>query len=156
MGYIDIFPTLLAQTDIENHEAETSSSNFDGINLGPRFDDTKKPIAERNWYTFLGQDHPTNEWMAIKSGDWKLIVHGPRLDTNALGRKHQVALYNIAKYPTEKDDLTPLHPGRISFLAKKLATHRSFQPEHSIGPYMSGSKRPFTPPKHWKISPADG
>jgi hypothetical protein len=121
--------------------------------LGPIFTGSESSLPERDWYTYLGQDHPTKEWMTVKSGSWKLIVYGPPIGAAGLNRNHLVALYNIDTDPSEKIDLTPKYPRRIHALAKKLATHRELQPSKSIPPYMAGSKQPFTPPKNWRIIP---
>jgi arylsulfatase B len=153
MGYIDLFPTILGQVGSVKEGTQEWSTELDGINLGPIFTGSESSLSERDWYTYLGQDHPTKEWMAIKSGNWKLIVYGPPIGAAGLSRNHLLALYNIDIDPSEKNNLATKYSGRIRVLAKKLAKHRELQPTKSIGPYMTGSKQPFTPPKDWRIVP---
>jgi arylsulfatase B len=153
VGYVDIFPTIVAQAEPPIVNGAGTSLDLDGIDLSPLFDGSKGELPARDWYTYIGQDDPVNEWMAVKSGNWKLIVYGPRIDAHGLGKKHLVALYDIESDPSEKNDLSPKYGGRIRLLAKKLAEHRSLQPPEAIPHYMYGSEKPFEPPKNWRIIP---
>jgi arylsulfatase B len=152
IGYIDVLPTLVAQSQTVNR-ANTELSNIDGINLGPLFQDTNFKIQDRDWYTYIAQDHPVLEWQSIHSGEWKMIVYGPRLDFERLGRKHGVEIYDIEADPSEQINLVTSQRSRILLLADKLAKHRSLQPENAIPWYGAGSEISFTPPKNWRNAP---
>lgn len=151
MGYIDLLPTLLAVASNGQHELE----NLDGTDLSALFDGSATHLAKRDWYSYLGQNGPSKEWLAIASGGWKLIVYGPRLNNRGLTSEHLVALYDIEADPNESNDMTQQFPRRIELLARKLQKYRALQPDHSLPPYMEGARDPFTPPLNWRNSPVD-
>jgi arylsulfatase B len=153
VGYIDLFATINGSVESENDDVQNLPSDQDGLDLGELFKGSIHKLPDRDWYSYIGQDHPKYEWLAIKSGEWKLIVYGPTLGKTGLSSSHMVALYDIESDPEEQYDLTPKHPRRIRELSRKLAHYRNLQPPESISHYNFGSERHFDPPTDWRISP---
>jgi arylsulfatase A-like enzyme len=104
----DLFPTLLAACGLAPRETD----HLDGVNLLPALRGEK--LAERP--LFWHYPHYGNQggqpYSAIRSGDWKLIAfHDPA---------HPVELYNLAKDPSENQNLAEANDARVRELRTAL------------------------------------
>ncbi|MEC9091632.1 MAG: sulfatase-like hydrolase/transferase [Planctomycetota bacterium] len=150
MGYIDVMPTILASIGSDPGKSQRPQQPFDGVNLDPLFSGQKTRIGERDWFSYHGQRGEQDETISVKSNRWKLIVNGPSLQKHSIDSSHQVFLFDIAKDPHEKNNISDRHPKIVAQLAKKLIQHRQLQPKNAV-PSYGVNKEGFTPWKNWNI-----
>ena len=84
---------------------------WDGRDMWPQIAGKARTAPERTLYW------TTPRGSALRSGDWKLIVAGPR---NAKGPLKD-ELFDLAKDPQEKTDLAERHPEKVAELKARLA-----------------------------------
>lgn len=154
-GYIDVLPTLVAAAagfEGSNLKEPTATKPLDGVNLLPYLAGDIESLPARDWYTYHGQQGEGQEKTAIRSGQWKLVVQGPRLNQSGITASHRHELFHITDDPYEKTDIANDHKDVIGELAAKLVAFRTLQPADSVPPY--GVKTPgFKPPAQWQLSP---
>jgi len=79
---------------------------------------------------------------AIRAGSWKLVVaRQPR----RAGGGARVELFDLAKDPTEKDDLAATHPEKVAELGARLDALTSEAMPRKTSPMPEG----FHPPAVW-------
>ena len=91
--FYDFLPTFAELTGIQNIES-------DGISILPTLLD--KETRELENREFLYWEFEETDQIALRMGDWKLI--------SLAGKPH---LYNLAKDPSEQNDIASLHPERV-------------------------------------------
>ena len=151
-GYVDILPTLVDAAGGAATELAPADP-LDGVSLLPMLTAGKR-LPARPWFTYHGQQGEAEEHLAIASGEWKLVVFGPRLrsadDLFDSGRR--VELFGIADDPHETTDVAAEHPSVVADLARRLVEHRNLQPADAVPPYAKG-RRGFEPPPQWRLQP---
>jgi arylsulfatase B len=142
-GYIDVFPTLQRIVGV----AERAGRPLDGIDLLDVLRG-EVPHPEREWYSYVGSDR--QEQLAITTGEWKLVWHGPTILCASSEEEVAISLFRIAADPNETTDLAPDHPEVVGELLKRLKTFRSVRPAEGLTPSVLPPKG-WKPPKDWEI-----
>jgi arylsulfatase A-like enzyme len=127
MGYIDVFPTLMA---IANYKGEPKNK-LDGINVLDGIKGNK--LKNRNWFTYMDQGDEKIEDLAINNDQWKLVVKRGAPDAENLSPTNQ--LFEIATDPNEKIDLSNQRPDLVQNLLKELNIFYSFKAINQIPRY---------------------
>lgn len=110
MGSLDIFPTLCGLIDVEVPSG-CEGSDLSEVLLG------KETAPNRTLYWYYEKPKPSPEKssmrpeLAIRNGKWKLVT---RLDGS------ESYLFDIVNDPSEKKDLSQIHPDTKSKLMNKL------------------------------------
>lgn len=144
MGYIDIFPTLKKMVGL----SEPSAKPLDGINMldvwrgGSDKDD-------RDWFSFISMTKP--EFIAVNTGQWKLVVSGPSVLELPSAENARVELFRIDRDPQEKTDVAKENPQVVAQLTVKLKKFRALK-INGVQPYKSNREN-FKAPKDWVITP---
>ena len=101
--FIDIFPTLAAAAGVPPPQ----NRKIDGIDLLPFVSGHAQPVTRSLFWR-------SGAYEAIRDGDWKLqISQNPK----------RVWLFDLAKDPTERADLSAVRPDVVRMLRVKLAEH---------------------------------
>ncbi|MBN8551086.1 MAG: arylsulfatase [Deltaproteobacteria bacterium] len=129
MHMVDMFPTLMAAADI----TPPKTKDLDGTNVWPS-------ISE-------GEESPRNEVVyniepfraAIRIGDWKLIWRTPLPSAREL--------YNVAKDPSEKEDLAKKYPEKVAELQARIEelAAQSAKPFFLLESVRESKSAPSTP-----------
>jgi len=106
---LDILPTIANLTGSEI----LSDRVLDGVDITNTLKGTQTTPYERKFFLYRGNN-------SIRQGDWKL-----HLKTKTSGVQRQLiiketALYNLAKDPSEKNNLVKKHPKKVKELTKLL------------------------------------
>ena len=114
----DFYPTLLDAANLDPNPKQT----FDGVSV---LDSWKKPENKPCprtlfWHYPLDRPHFLGGVSsgAIRDGDWKLIEY---FDPS---RKERYELFDLAKDPSENQDIASTEPNQVKKLAVKLASWR--------------------------------
>ena len=150
MGYIDVLPTVLTSAAVDPAAGQVAGRELDGVSLCGLLEGSQTDFAERDWYSYHGQGGESNETIAIKTKDWKLVITGPDVRKGAITDQHTVFLYRMPEDWRERHNLVAEHPTAVKELFRKLRAYRSLQPEHSVPPYRVG-RAGFKPWKNWRI-----
>jgi len=119
MGYIDVFPTLMA---VANYKGEPKNK-LDGINVLDGIKGAK--LQDRTWFTYMDQNPEKIEDLAINTDQWKLVVKRGAPDSENISATNQ--LYEIATDPNEKTDLSVQKPDIVQKLLKELNIYYSYK-----------------------------
>ncbi len=155
-AYIDVLPTLMRVAGIEDHGGKP----LDGIDVLDLLTG-RKGEADRDIYSYIGQQGESKEQITLIEPDWKLVVVGPKIigpkivgpktaDAEAEPPKREVLLFRIAEDPYEKQDVSSEHPEVVRQMLEKLKAFRALQPANAVPPY-SYRDGPFKAPREWKI-----
>jgi arylsulfatase A-like enzyme len=106
------------------------------------------PPRELGFY--LGQEGPQDEWVAIRTPEWKLVARGPDLTLGGPGPDHALELFAIRDDPRESADVADAHPDVVRELFERARAYRALQPAESIAPYWDG-EQDFVAPREWRI-----
>ncbi len=96
----------LSATFVALAGGDPSGAGFEGIDLLPILRGAS-PLVERTLFWRVGPAAP--QARAARSGDWKLVVEGPKQ-----------LLFDVARDPAERDELTARHPDRVRRLKAML------------------------------------
>jgi arylsulfatase A-like enzyme len=146
LGYIDVLPTLLSAAGAP---PPSGANALDGINMLPILRDSTPPPA-RVWYSYIGQSEGKSAASVIEE-DWKLIARGDDILSSKPGPKTRYELYNLAKDPSEKNNLAAAHHDRVKRLRARLVGFGRLQPEGKGVSHYSDGRDGFTAPKNWLI-----
>ena len=115
---IDLFPTLVAACGIELPEPNEGSPKIDGVNvLG-----TLTAQAESHPRESLLYFHGWGTLQAIRVGSWKLYVDEVK---DIQDSQNGPVLIDLAKDPTEQNNLSEEHPDRVDSMMKEAARQLS-------------------------------
>jgi len=134
MGYIDVFPTLMA---IANYKGKPKNK-LDGINILSGMKGAK--LKDRNWFTYEDQKDDKIEDLAINNDQWKLVVNRGAPDATNVPVTNQ--LFRIASDPYEKMDLSAQEPDKVKELMKDLSRFYSLKAKHQIPRYSEKDNYP--------------
>jgi arylsulfatase A-like enzyme len=113
IGYIDIFPTIMA---VANYSGKPKN-DLDGQNILSVMKGGR--INDRNWFTYEDQGDDKVEDLAINKNQWKLIVKRGAPDSNK--NDHPVfQLFKIESDFGEKTDLSVQNPEKVEELLKEV------------------------------------
>jgi arylsulfatase B len=152
VGYIDVFPTVLQSAKLDSEWAPPTELQLDGDSLHGLLTENGGMFPERDWYSYHGQNGLNQEFIAIKTAEWKLVVEGPDLRRGEISGRHRVLLFKMPEDSLEQHDLSEQHPEVIEELTSKLISHRELQPSNAVPPYNVG-KEGFVPPSNWQLPP---
>ena len=148
-AYIDVLPTLMRITGVEGHGGKP----LDGIDVLDLVTGRQDP-ADRDLYSYIGQQGEATEQLTLIEPEWKLVVIGPKVtDPAADGTKREVLLFRIAEDPYETKDVAAEHPDVVERMYGKLKSFRGLQPATAVPPYGQRDGD-FRAPKEWKIPDA--
>ncbi len=112
MGYIDVFPTLMAVAEYNGKP----KNELDGINVLDAMKGGK--LGDRSWFTYMDQNPQKIEDLAINNDQWKLIVKRSAPDNEDFSSTNQ--LFRIDSDTKEENDLSAQNPVVIEELMKEL------------------------------------
>ena len=134
MGYIDVFPTLMA---VANYKGKPKNK-LDGINI---LDEKKgNKLKNRNWFTYLDQGNKKIEKLAVNNDKWKLVVQRGAPDAENVTPLYQ--LFEIITDPFEKIDLSTHNPDVVQRLLKELDSFYSYKSINQIPRYSEKDNYP--------------
>lgn len=107
---MDFYPTLLELAGLPPKPAE----HVDGTSLVPLLK-RSGPLADRELYWHYPHYHKTNPYGAVRSSNWKLIE---------FFEDGELMLFDLAKDPTEQDNLAQSHPEKAQELLAKMRAWR--------------------------------
>jgi len=111
----DLFPTILSYTGV----AAPKGYVVDGAPLETLL--TGKPDPSRP-QTFLmhypHSPHRSNYWSSFRDGDWKVVYHYFPTEEASGGSHYQ--LFNLAKDPSESDNLAASEPAKLRRMMESL------------------------------------
>lgn len=134
MGYIDVFPTLMA---IANYKGEPKNK-LDGINVLDGIKGNK--LKDRNWFTYMDQGDGKIEDLAVNNDQWKLVVKRGAPDSDNITKTNQ--LFRIATDPNEKIDLSVQNADKVAELKKELNRFYSLKAINEIPRYSEKDTYP--------------
>jgi arylsulfatase A-like enzyme len=127
MGYIDVFPTLMA---IANYKG-APKNKLDGINVLDGIKGNK--LKDRIWFTYMDQGDEKIEDLAVNNNQWKLVVKRGAPDATNVTVTNQ--LFRIETDPYEKVDLSAQEPDKVKELMKALNKFYSLKSDNQIPRY---------------------
>lgn len=139
IGYIDVFPTLLAAAGVKPPD------NLDGINFLPALRGESK-LPERPWFSHIHQSADAHA--SVHEGRWKLVAHGDFFAEKP-STAPDLELYDLDADPAETTSLAAEHPKVVLRLHKLLREFGKWQ-QPGVGPYGEG-REGFRPPKDWVV-----
>ena len=149
LSCIDVMPTL-AKLTADGPAGGLVSKLFDGRDVLDVLQ-TKRRRLDRELYFYHGQAGGQRERIAIRTAQWKLVVHGPNIAGGAWqSGKHERFLFRIDRDPHETTDLLAAHLGVARRLAEKLIAHRRLQPKVGVEVYGVG-RNSFKAPRDWVV-----
>jgi arylsulfatase A-like enzyme len=109
MGSIhDIFPTLLDTAGVPYE------GKIDGKNLAPALKGGRLE-GKRDFLMHFPHDHRSSYFTVYRLGDWKIIYHYTKPE------EQRYQLFNLAKDPTESDNLANSQPDELRRMVKAMA-----------------------------------
>ncbi len=109
MHAVDWLPTILGLIDIKTEDAW----HLDGQNVWPALAAYESNSDPRTLYWVWGA---RRQRVALRHGGWKILRPGPEADFE---------LYNVAKDPYEKTDLSDSHPEQLAEMKKRFAAEKA-------------------------------
>lgn len=148
LAYIDVLPTLMAITGVDDHGGKP----LDGINALPILTGEAGAV-DREIYAYIGAQGPETEGISVRTAEWKLVVNGPDLsDSEADDSRRERLLFRIAEDPNETTDVAAEHPDVVAELYAKVKAFRELQPADGVPPYAEG-REGFIAPEEWRLGP---
>ena len=142
-GYIDIYPTLKRIAGLESE----APNPLDGRDMLDVIRGTSK-LTPREWYSYIAQGRP--DQLALCDGTWKIVISGGSALDAALDKETpRMELFNLAKDPTESNNLLKTESTRAAAMLTKLQEHRRLKID-GIPDFME-SRKGFVAPKDWII-----
>jgi arylsulfatase A-like enzyme len=111
IGIVDWLPTLAKLAAFQPDR----DPKWDGIDVWPLLTAQSRP-SPRDLYW----EGPGGRSFAVRSGDWKLVVHNASAES-----RQRTELFNLRDDPYEKRDRAAAEPSTVAHLNKLLTRHRS-------------------------------
>ncbi|MCY3964662.1 MAG: sulfatase-like hydrolase/transferase [Acidobacteria bacterium] len=146
VSYVDVLPTLMGFTGIEDHGGKT----LDGVDVGEVLTGEADTGPERDLYSFIAQLDPEREQVSVTEGEWKLVVVGPPLTRQGSTEASRTLLFQLDEDPLEEQDLAADHPDLVVHLLEKATAFRALQPPNPVAPFFAG-REGFQPPPNWQF-----
>jgi arylsulfatase A-like enzyme len=128
---IDVMPTVIEQLNLPKVEGLQGRSLANDI-IG-------QPPSEPVLALSEGVKSRVNQWAAYY-GDWKVMMDG---------QSKRVALFNIAKDPQEKEDLSAKNPKKLKMLVVMLLEQVSIN--EKLGAQTRVKEVPMTPEQYERL-----
>ena len=148
VSYVDVLPTLMGITGIEDHGGRA----LDGADVGDVLTGEADSGPERDLYSFIAQLDPEREQVSVTEAEWKLVVVGPPLVREGAVDASRTMLFRLAEDPFEERDIAAGHPDLVARLLQKAADFRALQPPNPVAPFFAG-REGFKPPPNWQFPP---
>ena len=140
IGYIDVFPSLLAVAGVQAPE------NLDGVNFLPALQGETR-LPERPWFSYMHQNEDAHA--SVHLGQWKLVAHGDFFAERPSSAP-TLELYDLAADPAEMTDLAVKHRDLVAQLHRRLREFGAWQ-KPGVAAYDEG-REDFVAPKDWVIT----
>jgi arylsulfatase A-like enzyme len=111
----------------------------------------KIPPPVRPWYSYIDQNEK-NPSASVIEDDWKLVARSGNPLAAKPGKQTRYELYNLAKDPSETQNLAEKNPDMVKKLTTRLAEFGRLQPDKQGVARYSEGKADFTAPKDWIIN----
>ena len=147
VAYIDVLPTLMGITGIDDHDGKP----LDGLDVGDVLTGEVEAGPERDLYSFIAQLDPEREQVSVTEGEWKLVVVGPPLVREGAVDASRRMLFRLAEDPLEERDVAAEHPDLVARLTEKATAFRALQPPNPVAPFFVGRDE-FKPPPNWQFA----
>jgi arylsulfatase A-like enzyme len=143
--YVDVLPTLMGITGVEDHGGEP----LDGLDLSGIIRGSEPDVPpERTLFSFIAQLDPEREQVSVTQGDWKLVVIGPPLTRSGSVDASRKLLYRVTADSLEERDVAARFPDVTAQLLAKAVEFRALQPAEHVAPFFDG-RESFEPPRNW-------
>ena len=123
-----------------------------------------RPPFERTLYTYY--ERYGDEQMALIDGDWKLVRRGPPIlgpnpaDAPPPGhtslrsepQPESLRLFNLAKDPQERRDLSRRQAERAQKMLKQLRAFRALREDGGVPPMIAPIPNGWTAPLEWRMA----
>ncbi len=123
VGAVDLFPTFCALAGVQPPEASFDGQDMSAVLLKNKTVTRKKPLfweyGRDDTYLRPGAEHDISPNLAMRAGDWKLLVNADGSD---------VELYNLRNDPVEANNLAAKEPERAERMRKALLKWRRSLP----------------------------
>jgi N-acetylgalactosamine-6-sulfatase len=134
VGGVDFIPTLCKLAGVDASDAaDQDGEDMSDVLLGsdrPR----KRPLFWEWRYRVFGRPIDMPPRLAVRSGDWKLLMNPDR---------SRVELYNIPADPMELNNLAPQKPELAGSLGKQLLDWNQTLPESPVETVAGRNNYPF-------------
>jgi arylsulfatase B len=143
IGYIDIFPTLVAIAEYE----ESPQSQLDGQNILPilkGFD-----INNRSWFSYIDQSEEKIEHLALNTDNWKLVVKRGAPDNKEILPDFQ--LFKINSDPEEKNNVADHNPEIVEKLFMRIQKFYELKVSKQVPRYYENNNGGIILPPDWKM-----
>ena len=143
MGYIDVFPTLMAIAGVDR-----ASNPLDGINVLEAMKG-KVDTGNRTWFTYLDQNDNKVEHLALHQNGWKAIIN--RSAPDASGKQIDARfLYRLADNLIEKDNVIQFNQKIYENMLNEVDELMKLKSDNQI-PRFSEGQQGFEAPRDWII-----
>jgi arylsulfatase A-like enzyme len=129
MGYIDVFPTLMAVAEYDKNP----KNDLDGINMLNGIKGER--LGDRSWFTYEDQSNNKIEKLAINKDEWKLVVHRTAPDADKISLKNE--LFRITDDPNEEVDVASQNSLKLEELLSELNTFYNLKSDNQIPRYSA-------------------
>lgn len=159
VSVVDLYPTLRRMAGIDARRGlESDGEDVTAILTGERL--------ERDEFEFFGYfngrripgnsdapDRERREQASVISGPWKLIRHGPNLDSASEPEADaKLELFRIRDDPNEEVDVAAQHPEVVRQLLDRVVEFRGLKPAGAMEIPL-GAPEGWSPPADWSITP---
>ena len=120
---MDLYPTLLALTGVENPAGHT----VDGFDLATQLSGKRNSDRPETFLMHFPHQHRSSYFTSYRQGEWKLVY-----DYAPDGAKPEHRLYNLKSDPYENENLTDKHPEKLAQMISEMA--EQLEAEHAQYP----------------------
>ena len=161
VSYLDVLPTLRRVVGLG--DAGGPGEPVDGVDMFDVIRGNELPTGRTlfSYYERFG-----DEQLALIDSDWKIVRRGPPiLGPNpadapppghaALRRDPQpesVQLFNLAKDPLERRDLSRRQAGRVRSMLEQLRKFRALREDGGVPPMTAPTPSGWTAPPEWRMA----
>lgn len=156
---LDIMPTLLAATDVDQAPQEAGNTSgaplLDGVDLSPVLLNSKQLAPRPLFWASLSNQGQRSE--AMREGPWKLVVQHPRARPGTFDNE-TLELYRLDHDPGERRDLSASHAAVAQRMLTRLKqwyaeTQKSATPQQ--GGWLAAPEPPAPSPDPQPAAPDD-